>query len=487
MRRTLPLVLAAAGMWQAAACGRPAGEVAARGGAVAWESCEALPITDGRCGRVSVLENRGRPDGRAISLRVVVLPARDRPSLPDPVFYLAGGPGQAATVMLGDPSTSGGRLREHRDLVFLDQRGTGGSNGLDCQFYGPPADVQSYFDKFLPIDRVRACRAALSERADLAQYTTAASVEDLDEVRAALGYERINLVGGSYGTRLAMEYVRKHEASVRAVVLQSPVPPSEPIPERFGQMAQQSLDAVLDECAATDACARAYPKIGEEAREVLARLRGGPVTATVVHQATGVATEVRVTHENIAESIRYMTYVAGQASAVPSVLHQAYKGNFSPIAQDLLRRRADGTFDGLYLSITCAEDVPFVRASAAEDDDRTYLTGYRVREQRAACAEWPRGEAPSWRGQPVTSDRPVLIVTGTLDPVTPVEFADLIARTLPNSVQLRIPHAGHSPAGLTGLGCLSDAIADFIESGRTGAVQTGCVSDITRPGFVLPR
>jgi pimeloyl-ACP methyl ester carboxylesterase len=482
-----PLLFVVLAAWSAAACGRATGEAAARSGAVTWESCGHLPVRDGRCGRVTVLENRDQPDGRRISLWLVVLPAREPAPLPDPVFYLAGGPGQAATVILGDPSVVNGKLRDRRDLVFLDQRGTGGSNGLECDFYGPPANAQSYFDKFVPVDKVRACRAILSAKADLAQYTTDASVADLDEVRAALGYDRINLLGGSYGTRLAMEYVRKHDANVRAVVLQSPIPPSEPVPERFGQLAQQALDSVLDECGASPDCARAFPKIRDEAREVFARLRRGPVTATVVHPAVGRPTDVRVSHENIAEVIRYMTYVAGSASAVPQVLHQAFEGNYSPIAQDLLRRRADGTFDALYLSITCAEDVPFVRASAAEDDDGTYLTGYRVREQRAACAEWPRGAAPSWRGQPVRSDRPVLIMTGEQDPVTPASYGDLIAQTLPNSLQLRIPHSGHSPGGLTGLHCLSQAIVDFIESGQTGAVQTGCVSAIVRPGFVVPR
>ena len=485
MRRSLLLVCLATWTWPAAACGRETTGAAARGVAIAWERCQ-LAVTDGRCGRVSVLENRRRPDGRHISLRVVVLPARDRPAVNDPVFYLAGGPGQAATEMLGDPSIANGRLRDHRDLVFADQRGTGGSNGLECVFYGPPSNVQSYFDKFLPVDKVRACRAVLSTKADLAQYTTDASVADLDEVRATLGYDRVNLVGGSYGTRLAMEYVRQHEVNVRAVVLQSPVPPSEPMPERFGQLAQRALDALLDECAATDACARAFPRIHDEARAVFARLGAGPVTATVTHPAVGRPTQVRVTHENIAEEIRYMTYVARQAAAVPKVLHQAFGGDYSPIAQGLLRRRADGTFDGLYLSITCAEDVPFVRPSAAEEDDGTYLTGYRVREQRAACAEWPRGVAPSWRGQPVTSARPVLIVTGEQDPVTPPEFGDLVARTLPNSLRLRVPHSGHSPGGLTGLQCLSEAITDFIESGQPNAVRSDCVRAIARPGFVLP-
>ena len=155
MRRPLLLVLCALSISPAAACGHAAGKAAASGDGVAWEPCSNVPVTDARCGRVSVLEDRRRPDARRIPLRLVVLPARNRTATRDAVFYLAGGPGQPATVILGDPSVVNGTLREHHDLVFVDQRGTGSSNGLECEFYGPPANIQSYFDKFLPLDKVR--------------------------------------------------------------------------------------------------------------------------------------------------------------------------------------------------------------------------------------------------------------------------------------------------------------------------------------------
>jgi pimeloyl-ACP methyl ester carboxylesterase len=168
---------------------------------------------------------------------------------------------------------------------------------------------------------------------------------------------------------------------------------------------------------------------------------------------------------------------------VPLVLHRAYAGDYAPIADFLLRWRSRGTFDGLYLSITCAEDVPFLAADAADRDEPTYLGSYRVREQRAACAEWPRGTRSPSQFEPVTSDVPVLIFSGALDPVTPSSNGDEIARTLRHSLHLRIPHGGHSPAGLTGLECLGALERAFIEQGRADGLDTACISRIARPGF----
>ena len=465
------------------ACGSGLGARDQTASAAAADRCTDIAIADARCTSVAVSEDRRKPAGRRIQLRVVTLPARESPGggrAADPIFVLAGGPGQAASTLAGDPAYADPVIRR-RDVVFVDQRGTGGSNGLLCQFYGP--DPQSYFDAFLPIDKVRACRDTLASRADLSQYTTAASVDDLDEVRAALGYDRLNLIGGSYGTRLAMEYLRRHGDRVRSVVLDGPVAASVRIPEDFGRLAQRSLDLLLDECVADAACASRFGDIRAKTRAVFERLRRGPVEATVVPPGSDRQADVTLTRNHVAEAIRYMTYSAGGASRVPLVLHEAARGNFGPIAQFLLRWRSSGTFEAIYLSITCAEDVPFVGADAADRDDATYLGGYRVREQRAACAEWPRGSVPAWHGQPVESRVPALVLSGELDPVTPSGHGDEIARTVANSLHVRVPFAGHSPNGLEGLACLDRLVGTFIEAGSIARLDVSCVSDIRRPGF----
>jgi pimeloyl-ACP methyl ester carboxylesterase len=450
------------------------------------ESCEPVNVPDARCYRLTVPENREIPKGRTIALRIIVLPASGRDRATDPIFFLAGGPGQAATGMLRDPSLVE-ELGQRRDLVFADQRGTGGSHALMCRFYGPPDDAQSYFDAFLPIEKVRACRATLEKEADLSQYTTAASVADLEEIRAALGAPQINLIGGSYGTRLAMEYVRRHEDRVRAVILESAVPPDTHVPEDFGRFFEHALNGLLNECAASPPCAGEFPAIRDEARTVFERLRSGLVTVTVVHPYTRQSSKVTLTRDHVSEAIRYMTYSSRDAARVPLYLHLAYNGDYSPIAQFLMQWRSDGMFEALYLSITCAEDVPFVAADSAERDDPTYLGGYRVRQQRAACAEWPRGAVPATHGQPVKAKTPVLITSGLLDPVTPAANGDEIAQTLTNSLHVRVPFSGHSPAGLAGVQCLADLKRAFIDRARTDGLDATCVSRISRPGFATAR
>jgi pimeloyl-ACP methyl ester carboxylesterase len=447
--------------------------------------CSGVRDQQARCYRVDVPEARGNPLSRTIGLRVVVWPATGAEKTGDPVFFLAGGPGQAVTELIHDRGFVDPDLRQRRDLVFADQRGTGGSQAMTCRFYGPPSAPQSYFQEFLPLDKVRACRETFAATADLAEYTTSASVEDLDDVRAALGYAQINLVGVSYGTRLAMEYVRKYESAgrVRAVVLEGPVTPAMHVPDNFGQSAQRALDTLLDECLASESCAEAYPDIREEARAVFDRLSTAPVIATASHPALKVAGEVTLTRNHAAEAIRYMMYTSSGASMVPLYLHEAFAGNYTPIAEFLIHWRQAGSFDGLYLSITCAEDVPYVSGGAAERDDPTFLGGYRVREQRAACLEWPRGKRPEVSMQPVTSNLPVLILSGVLDPVTRPENGDELARTLPNSLHIRVPFGGHSPAGLTNLYCLTLLKRVFLDHARVGVLDTTCVNEVVRPGF----
>lgn len=446
------------------------------------ESCTGVRASDATCYSLTVPENRASPT-RTIALRIVVLPATGAPRAADPVFYLAGGPGQAASSLASDPSPTPAALREHRDLVYADQRGTGASNGLDCPFYGPPDNPQSYFTEFLPPAKVRECRDQMLRRADLTQYTTSASVDDLEAIRAAMNYPRINLVGTSYGTRLAMEYLRRYEKHVRSVVLESPVTPATHAPEAFGRFAAAALDGLVRECAETPDCARAFPTLRGEVDEVFARLRERPAVATVAHPASGRPGTITLTRNHVAEVIRYMMYSSRGAGSVPWTIHRAFEGDFTPIAEFLIRWRANGSFDGLYLSITCAEDVPFIATDAAERDEPTYLGSYRVREQRAACREWPHGAPSPTQFEPVSSAVPVLILSGTLDPVTPPINGEIVAKTLPNSLQVRIPSGGHSPHGLTGLECLAEIERVFIEKGSVTGLDQKCVGGITRPGF----
>jgi pimeloyl-ACP methyl ester carboxylesterase len=448
--------------------------------ALAWqgtpETCYGVRVRDARCEVITVPENVSTGKGRAIPIRIVVLPATGEARQPDPVFFLAGGPGQAASVMAA--GMAGNPLRASRDLVFVDQRGTGGSNPLDCAFYRPEDEAAGRFADFLPIDRVRDCRRELERVADLAQYTTAASVADLEAVRRHFGYERINIAGGSYGTRLALEYARVHGDRVRALVLDGALAPSAAVPAGFGVSAQQALDGILDECLADAACKAAYPHVKAQARELFARLRTQPMETQLPDGQV-----FTLTADHVAEALRYLTYTTQNGSRVPQLIAQAHAGDAFGFLQALRTQRRGSPLGGLYLSITCAEDVPFADPALVVRDRETYLSDYRYRQQHAACAEWPRGAMPEASRTPVRSDVPALLVTGALDPATPPSFAEEVARTLPNSLLLTIPSGGHGLNGLDGLACVNGIRNQFIERGSVKGIDTSCLASVRRRGF----
>ncbi|MDF2775067.1 MAG: Hydrolase, alpha/beta hydrolase fold family [Geminicoccaceae bacterium] len=441
-----------------------------------------------QCGTLTVIENRTTGRGRTIDLRVVVLPATGPDRAPDPVVFIAGGPGSSIVAQAGGLARHPSGLRERRDFVLVDQRGTGGSAPLDCPFYGPPDSLQSFLGHFMPLDAVRRCRAMFARERDLTQYTTTIAAHDLDEVRAALGYERINLSGGSYGTRAAQEYIRRYPSRVRAATLFGLVPPSEHMPQHFARDAQAALDAVIAECAADAPCRAAFPRLADDVNVVFDRLRRGPATATVPHPRTGQPTTVSLSYDMAAETLRYMLYQSTGAALVPAAMHAAANGDFTWLAQRALRERGamtgNGNFDGVYLAITCMEDVPFTDSTReAVDAKGTFLGEYRMHQQRAACQAWGMRPVSREFHTPVRSDVPVLLVTGALDPVTPPRYAAEVSQTFPNSLVVVVPSGGHSLAGLVGIECIHRLQREAIERGGVAGLDTSCVSRVRRAGF----
>ncbi|HET8783576.1 MAG TPA: alpha/beta hydrolase [Pyrinomonadaceae bacterium] len=461
------------------------------GPAITLKPCEARGIQGtAKCGTFEVFENRATRNGRKISLNILVLPATGEPRQPDPFFYFAGGPGSAATEDARGIAQAFAKIREHRDFVFVDQRGTGGSHPLDCTFYDAK-NPQSYFEYFFPLEEVRKCRADLETKADLKLYTTTIAMDDIDEVRAALGYDKINLFGASYGTRAAMVYLRQHPKHVRTVMLQGVSPTNMYLPADYPQQTERALQGVLADCAADEACNKAFPNIKTEAQTVLARLIKGPVD--VEFEVQGVPTPIKVSMSRnlAAEAVRYMLYNSGGAARVPLFLHQAAEGNFAPLGQAALRFRRTlvGTGgNGMYLTITCAEDLPWIKRSEGESKGfhlNTFLGDYRLQQQREACALWPRATVDSDYFKPVRSDVPVLILTGEWDPVTPPANGDFVARTFPNSVHVVVPHGAHGLGGLEGMDCVDRLTTEFVERGTAKGLDTACVKNIRRRGFIL--
>jgi len=441
-----------------------------------------------KCGTLEVYENRATKKGRMISLNILVLPATGDKREPDPWVYFSGGPGSAATEDAAGLADVFKRIREHRDMLFVDQRGTGKSNGLDCPMYNPD-DLQSYLGYFFPVEDIRKCRPQLEAKADLTLYTTDIAIDDMDEVRAALGYEQLNLFGGSYGTRAALTYLKRYPKRVRTATLQGVAPPNEYMPLDFPLGNERALQGILAECAADEACNAAFPNLKDEAKSLLAQLIKGPVEVEVQKPNSSERVKVKLSRDLAAEAIRYMLYNPVGASRVPLIIHLAAQGNFVPLTEAALRFRkllvATG-FNGMYLSVTCAEDLPWIKPGEGERmAANTFLGDYRLRQQREACALWPRATIAKDYGDPIRSDVPVLILTGELDPVTPPSNGDAVAKTLKNSLHIVVPHGAHGLGGLENIDCILRLTAEFVERGSTQGIDTSCVKTIRRKGFAL--
>jgi pimeloyl-ACP methyl ester carboxylesterase len=421
------------------------------------------------CGSYEVFENREARAGRKIALKVVLLPAKGRERAPDPVFFLEGGPGAAATADAEELSTD--PMRERRDIVLVDVRGTGGSNPLSCPLWGDGTRL----DHIFPLDAVVACRDALMKRADLTQYTTSAAMDDLDEVRRYLGYGPVNLYGASYGTFAAQIFLACHPDSVRSVVLASVVKPGEPSPLYHARNAQQGLELLARDCAAEPACHAAFPNFQREVMTVLDRLAKHPVKVKVEDPKTHKPVTVELTRSAAADTLRFSLYSPDKASQVPLRVHLADQGDYRILARTAVLLRANlqrGLAWGDLFSVSCAEDLTFIDPKEIPAATRgTFYGDDRVREQLAACGVWPHAKRPAGWGQLIHSDIPVLLLSGERDPVTPPADAALVAKGFPHGLLVQIPHGTHGGEGA----CESRLIADFVEHGTVQGLDLSCI------------
>ncbi|HXB54543.1 MAG TPA: alpha/beta fold hydrolase [Vicinamibacteria bacterium] len=441
-----------------------------------------------RCGTLTVYENRESRQGRTIPIKVMVMPATGAMPASDPIVFFEGGPGASTVQAAQRLAEEFHDLSAKHDLIFIDLRGTGSSNGLSCELFGKAGDLQSALGDLFPLEAVRKCRAELTSRADLGLYTTSLSVDDVDDVRAALGYERLNLVGSSYGTRAALVYMRRHPDHVRTAVLMGVDPPTAPAPRDFPRDAQRALDGIFSECAREAPCAAAFPNLPQELDAVLARLRRQPAVVEIVHPETGEPTKVTLKPDLFAEALRYLSYNSGTASLIPALVHQSALGDLAAVAEFALfaRQQVGALTAGLYLSITCAEDLPQIRPEEAERlAKNTFLGDYRYQQQSAACGAWVRGAVPPDFATPIHSDTPALLVTGEHDPVTPPRLAAEGLKTLPGGVSVVVPHGGHALDGLEGLDCVKRLIRDFVEAGMVRGLDRTCLASVRRPPFPL--
>jgi pimeloyl-ACP methyl ester carboxylesterase len=443
---------------------------------------------DALCGSVSRPLDPTRPDGPRIDVHYAVLPALARNKHPDPVFFLAGGPGQSAIALAGPMSRLFSRVTNRRDLVLIDQRGTGLSAPLVCDTPDPAQPLRLMADPTALRARLDRCRTALQAlpHGDLRQYTTTIAMADVDAVRQALGAARVNLVGGSYGTRAALEYLRQFPQAVRRAVIDGVAPPDMVLPATIAADGQATLDALFAACAADPACRGPYPDLQVRWQRVFASL---PREITVLHPVTGQPETLTLTAEMAASLLRAPLYAPALAAALPLAITQAAESRFEALfglAGALGGgRRAMQLAEGMHFSVVCAEDLP--RLGNAPDTPAPDLGDRFAALYRDVCAAWPRGEVPAAFYTMPPAPAPVLVLSGGLDPVTPPRHGERTAQAL--GAQARhvvVPNAGH---GVMSIGCTRDVLFRFIDAVDPKdalAVDTACVESIPRPPAFQP-
>jgi pimeloyl-ACP methyl ester carboxylesterase len=465
----------------------PAGAAAATG--VALEPCRlehpyGLGSVPARCGRLAVPEDPDSPRGRQVELSVAVVPAVSARAKEDPLFLLAGGPGQGAQdAFVGVLGTLAG-VRRERDIVLLDQRGTGRSNPLTCAFpeEGPESDT--------PPDELRRlateCLATLP--GDPRFYTTSVAVRDLDAVRAALGYARINLYGGSYGTRVAQHYLRRYPEHVRAVILDGVVNPALSFGASMALDAEIALRSGLARCAADARCAERYPQVGAEFDGLRSSLTAGPVTVRIADPVTAEPRDVSFTVRHLALVARMLSYSDSTASLLPLLIHEARaNGNFAPLAAQaemLGSDLADMLAWGMHNAVVCSEDLPYLDRGKIDVNalERSYLGRSMLDGLTAMCEVWPSGVVDADLKAPLRSAVPALLLSGELDPVTPPGNAAAAAVGFADHAQVVFKGQGHIQLGLR---CAQSLIRRFLTAGTASGLDASCADAIEPDAFFL--
>jgi len=426
-----------------------------------------------QCGEVEVPEDRSKPDGRKIRIFAAVLPANTLSPKEDPLLVLAGGPGQAASTLAPFVSRLN-EIRRERDVVLIDQRGTGRSSPLTCDAFKPRDDEALETD---PVPRAQRCADELrAQGADAAQYTTTAWIADLEAMRAALGYARWNLWGGSYGTRVAQEYLRRHPERIRTVTLDAVVPPSMISTLDVWRTRQSTFDAVLRACRESLSCSARHPDPGAILATIATTLGPAGRDIDAVDPRTGKITGLHMTFDSVLGMLQTLIYAPESSSMLPEMLGLAATGDFGPLfaaTQTTSSNLAEQLNAALHFSVTCAEDVPRITPDLAAKSLAGLPTRGIADNVIAVCSVWPRGSAPADFAQPVVSDKPVLLFSGAMDPVTPPAYGELVARTLANSRHIVANGFGHIVSPNV---CGPRLIASFVEEAGFGKLSPSCIA-----------
>jgi pimeloyl-ACP methyl ester carboxylesterase len=477
--------LAAAATLALAALATPAARAEASDLRAILEDCrvsagQAFPSTRARCGTFERPVNPDDPDSPTIELSFAIVPALNLEPLPDPVVPLAGGPGQSAVDFYSGYSWAFETLRRDRDILLLDQRGTGDSARMDC-----PLDLEVAAGDPSTAETVRYTRECLESLPhDPRWFTTSIAVRDLEALRVALGYPELNLYGVSYGSRVAQHYARRYPDSTRTVVLDGVVAPQLPLGPEIATEAQVALNRIFARCAEDAACNEAFPALATRFAEFKARLAEKPVNVKVADPVTGEFSTLAFGPNEMAAAIRLLAYDSGTIAILPLLLSEAADGNYRPLAaqyQMTVSAMADAIALGMHNAVMCSEDVPYYDDSLIDEPAlaASYMGTIQLEALRAMCGVWPEGPVDADFHEPLATRAPVLLLSGDSDPITPPRYADMAAMNLMRAWLLTGRNQGH---GQLGVGCMPRIIAGFVANASLEPVDTGCMA----ANFAMP-
>lgn len=450
-------------------------------GSIRFTPCTLAKGTDSLmayCGTLPVPENHDAPDGRKITLAISWLPASGDAE-PDPIFMLAGGPGQAARGSFPMVAGAFAEARRKRHIILLDQRGTGDSNPLKCvneQGESAVVDDEDYTAD-AAVDFAKRCAAQFEGKVDVAQFSSSDAIRDLDAARKALGAEQINLIGISYGTRMAQLYGKRYPQHTRTITIDGIAPLESVLGQDHAKNLESSLDLQFAQCAKDKACREKLGDPRAQLNTLLDTLAKGPVPVHYRDAITGEWKDGQFSSGHLAMLTRLLAYQPQAASLLPLQFAEANQGRVDALmalSEMVTRDISDQIMHGMQLSVMCGEDAPDLVVDP-EDGKRLLGTGL-VDLLKAQCAVWPHKTRPADFRTPLKGDLPVLILSGEFDPVTPPRYGDMVAKHLPNSKHIIAKGQGHN---VLPVGCMPRLFAKFLESADAKNLDDACIKTLT--------
>ena len=461
-------------------------EPARRFGELAFQPCTltsavASANLEALCSSLKVAENPAAPQARNIDLKIAWLQADDgKDGEDDPVFFVAGGPGQSATEVASFVEPALHEVLKKRDVILVDQRGTGGSNALQCLDSDGKPLAEPGDDATGPeaiADYAKRCAEGLRSRADTRFYTTTEAIADLDAVRAAMQVKQIDLIGVSYGTRVVQQYAKHYPQQTRAIVIDGVAPNDLVVGGEFAHTFEDAIALQAEQCRKNAACAKRFPvDTREQLRRVMATLREQPATIEYRNPETAEVVQGKVTADTVTGLAFSFSYAPQTASLLPLVLDEAAQGRYGPLMAlaELSGKQMGGQMNrAMQWSVICAEDADRYQVPAA--DGHSLFGADLAKMFFAACPAWPHGQRPDDFTQPLHSDVPALLLSGELDPVTPPRYAEKVLKGLPNGRHLIAPGQGHN---VMGQGCIPRLLAQFLETTDAKALDVSCVDTL---------